>query len=588
MNGDETVTSKILSNVDIIGAIYSIIKSAALEATNNDQVKREKNNVCVIKPYQPGITRTAGCKDTREYSIEYNANDLMIVGGAALNIYDYALKGLKERREIGTLEAYLKKMTSDIDIVWWPRPSTDTEIITLKSEAIVIVLSTFTNILRNKLNEQTLKLLKTIREKITGFMNIPMLRIDVSAFQTFKAGVYNINITFIIGTKILKICDIIIHDSGASQRFDSDGNEITDLRYMIDDPMYCTPVPGQSNSINYINVNGIDIAVPNIVSFVHQQMFAFDNLMRMKQPKSMINFKRVLFINNLLKGFKLNNNENKKNYKELLEVFGTNNSNYPTIIIEEINNRVDNSILKLSSDIKEVCSTIVNDRVSSDVCQRRDALIAQIEEYRDKELDRLNQLFNISLKEAKLLKDKSQFQQIYTSYIKLLEQLRKRHEYLISLEPTDVLLYKEKYNSNPDEDLQELERIKELYRNTVNTLPKPPSLPPPTRSSPLLPSPPPLPVSNIFYGYAPDYGTPSYPLRQYYFEPDTGRQMRWMPPTPSMPRGYWYYIQPPMPPSMPPMSGKKLKSNTRKQIFIEKEKQKQRQRIKTMKNNKNT
>lgn len=51
-------------------------------------------------------------------------------------------------------------------------------------------------------------------------------------------------------------------------------------------------------------------------------------------------------------------------------------------------------------------------------------------------------------------------------------------------------------------------------------------------------------------------------------------------PSPSIPRGYWYYIEPPMLPPPPqvqyypqPMPSRRLKDFTRKQYYIQKEKQ---------------
>ena len=132
MSNDEELSSKILTNISVITHIYSIVKEAGLNASLNPEVVAGKNNVTIIKANVPGLTRiTANCRRpgvnikqcrvSSNFSITYDANDITIIGGAALNVYDYTLKGLKERHSLEALENYIKKKTSDIDIVWWPR-----------------------------------------------------------------------------------------------------------------------------------------------------------------------------------------------------------------------------------------------------------------------------------------------------------------------------------------------------------------------------------------------------------------------------------------------------------------------------------
>ena len=290
MDANELISSKILSDVEIIADIYNIVKAAGLAATNNPTVKSNHNDVCVLKPYQVGRTRlTEECRKTREYSIKYDANDITIVGGAALNVYDYKLRELKERRELEALDNYIKKKTSDIDIVWWPRSVSNKEIITSKSEAIIQLAQAFREELQQKFNDAANDLDVKVKPYISNISNADELSIYVEMFQTRPAGVFNINVQFRIKDKILKICDISLHDSGAGQRYDADGNEITTMQFMTEDPVYCSPNTGNMNSITYLNVKGIDIGVSNIHAFVNQQMLAFDNLIRVQNSKSLIN-----------------------------------------------------------------------------------------------------------------------------------------------------------------------------------------------------------------------------------------------------------------------------------------------------------
>jgi len=389
MDANEIISSKILSDVEIIADIYKIIKDAGLEATKNKEVKSLQKEVCTIKPNKVDITRFSPCKkSTNSYSIEYDANDIMIVGGAALNVYDHKLRAFKERRGLGALEDYIKKKTSDIDIVWWPRKANNTEIIISKSTAIIELVRVFEVELQEKLNKASKELELKIKPYITNASNVDELKIYVNSFQTRPAGVFNITITFQIKNKLLKICDISIHDGGAGQKLDENGSQINYVQVMSKDPMYSNPAPGSTNSIKYLTVNGIDIAVPNIESFVKQQMLAFDNLIRQNEVKGFINYKRVEFIKQLLSSFNLNNGNNSS---DLLEVFGTDSREILSQNIDIINERVIESVNKLDTQIIGICETIntpslESDKIIAELCtfahqlikkKERDAFIAE-------------------------------------------------------------------------------------------------------------------------------------------------------------------------------------------------------------------
>jgi hypothetical protein len=122
------------------------------------------------------------------------------------------------------LESFVKKMTSDIDIVWWPRSilgkNVSNNIITSQSPAIQTLASVFADILQQKFNENLSELTKFISD---------LKSILVEKFETKPAGVININISFEVNNIWIKMCDILVHDSGASQRYDIYGREITTL-----------------------------------------------------------------------------------------------------------------------------------------------------------------------------------------------------------------------------------------------------------------------------------------------------------------------------------------------------------------------
>ena len=167
------------------------------------------------------------------------------------------------------------------------------------------------------------------------------------------------------------------------------------------------PKPGYFNSINYLDINGIDIAVPAIVSFVNQQMLAFDNLIRMGNNKGLINYKRVEFIKKLLENFDMDDASNKINYKD---VFHTEDNEMRLQPITELIHRVEDSLKKNNMKILEICSTlnVKNDKIVEALCldaklepQRAELealmiIVTGKQSYRDWETDRKSTRLNSS------------------------------------------------------------------------------------------------------------------------------------------------------------------------------------------------
>lgn len=354
MSTEDSLPSKILTNVKIIGEIYKLVSIAGFNTLQLDTVKSASTDVNIVKPNIKGITRrTANCRGITQfkirnasnkdlciksdkYQISYNENDIMILGGAALNIYDYLLRDYKDKRGIAAMEQYIKKKTSDIDITWWPRlvskissPSVhiEDEIVVSSSYAIEILVREFKSELEKQFtNKDNIELVKSyIKQHITNISNDDKVNVRIEWIPIYPAGVHKLEISFIVKGIDINLVDISIHDSGASQRFDLDGKEIIALYPMTKDPVYCSPFNIDKPTINSIhafpiqinNNTSIIVKIPSIYSFVEQQMFAFDNLIRLGELKGFINLKRVEYIRLLLEKWQ---NEN-EDYKYII---GTN------------------------------------------------------------------------------------------------------------------------------------------------------------------------------------------------------------------------------------------------------------------------
>jgi hypothetical protein len=491
MSNAEDISSTILSNVDIIANIYSIIKDAGLRTVENDEVKAVKSNTTIIKANLSNVNRVTKncrfpktndkeCRTSKQYSIDYNAADIMIVGGAALNLYDYLLTSFKGRHSMTALEDYIKKKTSDIDIVWWPRSVTnistghlvDNEIVTSSSPAITKLVYVLRNEIASGLEEKKSELQAKLKEYVPGSKNTDILTIEVGGDRyevgkpahTWKAGSWTIAIKFTYGDKVFKICEVLVHDSGASQLYDENGNIITDLRYMAKDPVYCSPNQSMPNHISWLNINGTDIGVPNVLSFVKQQMLAFSNNMTKNKDdagnwnfKGFINYKRVEFIKKLLENIKLNDNSN---ISDLAEVFKTTNTEYPARIVSQINQIENMNIERLNDKIIQLCEHYNSsaDPIISELCQKADG--ADLKEWISTKVTRLSEL-TVILRNQYKMAPTSEFRRAYSDLERKADNFRlnlqkltprelKNHNYYKGEDPVLII---EREKANIDRDL---------------------------------------------------------------------------------------------------------------------------------------
>jgi len=450
MDPNETLSSEILSHVEIIGDIYRIVKQAGINASEKTGLapknKEKTKKTCVIMPNEVGIMRDAKvCLETTKFPITYDPNHLTIVGGAALNIYDYKLADLKKRRSLGELKEYVKKKTSDIDINWWPVVPRHDMVVIISSEVIAQLATSFYEELQNQFNDHVPMLLERIKPFIPGITPADKLQISVSRRLTFIAGVYNYTITFVIKNKILKICDINLHDAGSGQQYDKHGQEIRELRPMTDDPTYCNPNPSHVYSIRYLTIGNEYVAVPNIVSFVNQQLFAFENMLRSnKTDKALVNYRRVEFIDNVLSSLKLHDPKNRRNYEDIQEVFATDNTEYVESIIQLIRSSVQLSLTNHLTQIVKLCMTNQKkpNPSMSDLCEH---VYQIIDSYRLSQ-SKLYDALIASIDKKKKITRSMLFRRAYDTQLTAIQH--KREQILHGMTMDEVIQYKDKNGLN--------------------------------------------------------------------------------------------------------------------------------------------
>jgi hypothetical protein len=277
-------------------------------------------------------------RNTKKIRIEYNPDDIVLVGGAALKIYDMEIfSKLKHRSTINTLENFINKTTSDIDIVWWPRLINNldqSKLVNISSPIISVFVNDFVEQLNTILSDTKIeKLSDTIHTNITNVTNITNRKnktnkVSFSVIKTIfqPAGVYNIVINLNYGDSITnyKICEIAIHDTINGQEYDINYNRINTIEHMSYDPSYVTTnitsynfdlllselntrtttATTEINQLLYlylfkkikIKIDGTDIFLPNIIQFYFQQLLAFNNFTEKHNNKIFVIYNRLFFI----------------------------------------------------------------------------------------------------------------------------------------------------------------------------------------------------------------------------------------------------------------------------------------------------
>ena len=270
------------------------VQAAAMKVTGEKGAFVGKG-ICVRSIGSPVTDRFRTCAKVEEKgTVEYYPNDLMVIGGMALKLYDYVIRDIKKSRGLPSLKNILSKNTSDIDMVWWPRKD---EIITINSRGIMELRDKFIEKIKEELQDTYSQ--PNIVTMILGYVeNATSFATEVEAGHTSPIfGAIHIYIYFIItysdNTKIkLEMCDIAIHDSGSSQQ-----NANNTLQFMTEDPVYCNPL----TEINRLAINPpYHINVPSIQKLVIQQLFAFKNLLALGSDKYLINYNRLRYIQSLL------------------------------------------------------------------------------------------------------------------------------------------------------------------------------------------------------------------------------------------------------------------------------------------------
>lgn len=351
MNTD-ILSSGIISNPEYLTELYSLVIAAAKESSPDNNLGK------IFIPFNTnGQVRFSakrgdkGINDT-DNKIEYNADDITVIGGAATMIYEYINRDLE-------IEP-IKRKTVDMDMVWWPRVSyddkqpnridkqpnrIDKEAIISQSEIIIDFVE--------KVKENLKKEFKKLNGKkyIIADTEYTIKEVNITHKNAYGYGTNQLTIVLELETgESIDIIDFSIYDSasaqtpGTTEQRKLEKNYMNEyhskkltyinekerikwianiLRPMYEDPVYMTSDPIEdfkastnnaakfskfnSQNINKeIIINGQQINVPILKRLKEQQEFILSNITNtyikegIKKKSSEVYEERLKFINTLI------------------------------------------------------------------------------------------------------------------------------------------------------------------------------------------------------------------------------------------------------------------------------------------------
>ena len=353
MNQVETkkLSSTLLTNIHLTTSIYVLVKRAAKSVYDDPRIKR--NQTCAYPIGTLATNRQHVRAITTRYQMEYHPDDIVVVGGMAMTLYDTLQYN-------GTYRIHsLPYMghTSDIDMVWYPRmmdndPSIPHDVLTIRSPAMEEHVLRLEEAMKQAIQDNLFVMNMTYIIKNTiPYVETVQLTVEKSD-AGLLAGAHKIlifcTVTYIDHTTItIELCDISIHDGGSSQiTRNEDGSPI--LVPMYYDPMYCSPL---YQLIMIHTPLHVGITVPNMVSMIRQQLLAFHNLLHKSSDKCIMYYKRIRYLQMII----IRNSH----LPQIIQSFGIPNEN-----IEMLQTMIDDTIRSIivtkCTQHEELCNTLLD------------------------------------------------------------------------------------------------------------------------------------------------------------------------------------------------------------------------------------
>ena len=276
--------SPIVANPQFVSYIYgAIVRKAGQNAAANRHFFNHKN-LCIVEHRSNVESRLrANCDEDLakafQLKIQYDPDDITIVGGTALNLYSSLLNSRYSipltDSNTKTYKSYME--TDDIDMVWWPSiPPMLAAGHTVLSKGLHNFCEDFVEEINNKLREN--------RRDLEGFVEYALKRpvtldLNCTLSDYLDIGVNTATIIFKINGTPYKIAEIMIHDGFSSQRNDFLGTPIRYLLPMVDDVSYISKYARAMANRPYFNVMH-GVALADLEKFIVLQFFLLGNTLR--------------------------------------------------------------------------------------------------------------------------------------------------------------------------------------------------------------------------------------------------------------------------------------------------------------------
>lgn len=315
----EEIAAFILTDRQVFEKLWVCVLSAG-QATEKSSFVKAPNDICVLPLNRQSINRNIIPIEIKSYQsiIQYRAEDLTVIGGAAINAIDMVTQH--------DTNVYMRTHTTDMDVVWWPRVSSlefmkfnlekfskyrgpfqsfltdrplteraDSYAITSTSPQIIKVVELFALRLQAELNSLTsfqvnqALLMSRTRISNSGFYfevsRTPTTVNQSDPSYTYEtdrmirsallSGAWSVTATLRHKTHplTLKLIDIAIHDGASSQKQPNVKPFDQALMSMETDPVYASKV-----NRTCFQLAGIEsLSIPHLDRLVYQQNFALEN-----------------------------------------------------------------------------------------------------------------------------------------------------------------------------------------------------------------------------------------------------------------------------------------------------------------------
>ena len=337
MSSADDISSSLLAEPTFLIPFFSVISAACTEASLDRRLEPFKKNVKMLPIGQPGVTRWREPRVVTNNApmIQFNPKNITLVGGAAINVYDFLLGANREH--------YIEKGTTDLDIVWWPDTVISRPFLPYDNTLYTVVSTSeiykqLGNVLKEKLKKQGDAFVEQkkghiLTELLSSKYGIHRTKItvDVKTNEVRVAGVLSVSIDLILDDQTVHIADISLHDGASSQKSNTLEFPHTDIVY------------SNYQFINNIHFDIGTVNVPHLSRLIDQQKRALENRVQsvwdkerraeLMTSKAQTHYRRLRYILDIIFAMAFSNDVRSQMFRSILHknskmMFNLNDSYY--------------------------------------------------------------------------------------------------------------------------------------------------------------------------------------------------------------------------------------------------------------------